>query len=418
MSIKQKNHSVARTQATHGKRRAANTRSLKIVELVPYFYPAWAYGGPAKLVYDISRYLSDTGNQVHVLTSDSYDRSSRMPVEKRLTNTSNLVVSYYSNLVNSLAYKFNAFITLGMWLPAVMAVLWADVVHLHDFYTLQHIWIGMLCRLFHKPFVLSVHGCLETKRMETRSLIKRVILFVYGKQLLKTASKLIATSENEVEAYRSYGIGKNKIVLMGHGIVPQEFETDVSKAQARKELGIGANKIVITYLGRIHAIKGLDLLVSAIDLLKDRKDLHFVIAGSDDGYLPTLVQEIKKRRLGKSITRIGTCFGEQKARLFKASDIFVYPSYSEGFSLGILEAAASGLPLVLTQGCHFPQAAKSGAGITVVPDSKELAAAIMKFAKSKNLRDTSAKKARQLIASHYSMDHIGKMLYKTYLSVV
>lgn len=340
-----------------------------------------------------------------------------MPENKKLTDIPNLRVSYFHNLVNSLAYKINAFVTPGMFLPAVDAVRWADVVHLHDFYTPQHIWIGLLCRVFRKPFILSVHGCLEQQRMQARSFMKRAILVLYGKQLLLTASKLIATSENEAAAYRSYGVKSDKIFFLGHGISSAEFHSQLTKIEARRKLKLPSGKIIVTYLGRIHAIKGLDLLVTAIDDLKST-GIHFVIAGSNDGYLPQLLTDIASRRLSKIVTRMGTCFGVEKANLFKASDIFVYPSYSEGFSLGILEAAASGLPLVLTKGCHFEEAAKVGAAIVVPADHKKLADAIMKFARNKALRDSSAKHAKDLVSSKYSMDAIGKQLSVMYSQVI
>lgn len=171
--------------------------------------------------------------------------------------------------------------------------------------------------------------------------------------------------------------------------------------------------IVITYLGRIHKIKGLDLLVPA---LKKVTGAHFVIAGSDDGYLPSLKKLIKKYRVEKKVTLLPATHGENKRLLFKASDIFVYPSYSEGFSLGILEAAAVGLPLILTEGCHFPEASKAGAAITVMGNSQQLGMALQKVTHSPSLRKKMGYQAKALIQKKYSMPAIGKQLLKVYQS--
>lgn len=386
---------------------------MKIIQMVPYFYPAWAYGGPAKLVYDTSCYFASQGHEVVVLTSDSYDREHRMPENKKVNGISHLKVRYFKNFHNTLAYVYNIFFTPAMFLSAILEVKNADIVHLHDFYTPQHAWLGLLCWIFHTPYILSVHGCLEEKRMQQRSLFKQLCLVTFGNKLLRGASAVMATSDNEIRAYKAYGVQSERIQRLGHGVSPEEFMTQKSKKYCRKRLGLPESGVVATFLGRIHAIKGLDLLVQAVDKLRDKK-IRFVIAGSDDGYLATLKEDIKKRRLQDSITLIGTCFGEQKAQLFKASDMFVYPSYSEGFSLGILEAAAAGLPLLITEGCHFSQVQSEHAGMVIKSDASALAAAIMKLANNTQERVQFGKHAKLLVERRYSMDAIGKKLLRIY----
>ncbi len=386
---------------------------MRITQVVPYFYPAWAYGGPAKLVYDLARYLGSQGHQVLVLTSDSYDEKKRMPEELRIARTENLQIRYYRNIQNTLAYRFNIFFTPGFYVPAVRAILHSDVVHIHDFYTPQNTWVSFLCWLFNKPLLISVHGCLEPKRLEQRSLFKRFYLKIVGSWMLKKASMLIATSDNELEAYASQGITKNRIYRMGHGVDTDEYKPRLGKKSARKQLGVPLDKTIISYLGRVHSIKGLDLLVAAVDLLKE-KQIHVIIAGSDDGYKTQLIADIRSRKLESMITLMDTCFGQEKELLFAATDLFVYPSYSEGFSLGILEAAASGLPLLISTGCHFPEAEKEKAGSVVEPNPQAFAEAITQLISKPGLLSKMGKRARLLILQHYSFEVAYKKLEKLY----
>lgn len=390
---------------------------MKILQLVPYFYPAWAYGGPAKLVYDTSMYFSTHGDRVTVYTSDSFDRDHRMPQEKRLQPTANFQVHYFRNINNRLAYIYNIFFTPGLYVKAIFDLPHIDVIHIHDFYTLQNVWVGLLARLYHKQYILSVHGCLEEKRVAQRSTFKKLFLQFFGMSLLHHATKVIATSQNEVEAYIAYGVKKRRIVLLGHGVDPAEFTTTLSAKVCKKQLGFRETQTVVTYLGRIHKIKGINLLVDAIEKVSDT-NIRFVIAGSDDGYLPELKRLIHEKKLEKRITLLGTCFGEQKARLFKATDIFVYPSYSEGFSLGILEAAAAGLPLVITTGCHFEEVGKSHAGIVVEPSGNAIFLAIMKLAMHPAIRKNYAANAQALVESRYSTAKIGTTLRHIYASAL
>lgn len=388
---------------------------MRVLQIVPYFYPAWAYGGPAKLVYDTSFFFASQGHQVTVYTSDSYDAHRRMPKKKRI-ETQNVVIRYFRNIHNTLAYKFNIFFTPGLYVLAIREIPTFDVVHIHDFYTPQNFWVALLAKMYNVPYVMSVHGCLEDKRLVQRSIFKKIYLLMFGNWMLQNAAMAIATSTNEYQAYQQFGVNKKRIFLLGHGVDKQEFITSLSKQASRKKLGLKQNKMVITFLGRIHRIKGLDLFTKAIALMKD-SSVQFVIAGSDDGFLPELKRLIKQYKLENSVKLLGTCFGEAKARLFKATDIFVYPSYSEGFSLGILEALAAGLPLVITTGCHFELVKKEGAGLIVEPNEKAIAAALESLVNSGTKRATMARKAVKLIDKHYSMKKIGNDLLSLYKKV-
>lgn len=385
---------------------------MRILQVVPYFFPAWAYGGPAKLVYDTSVFFADQNNQVTVYTSDAYDSERRMPRNKRI-NHKNITVHYFKNFHNALTYTYNIFFTPDTYISALVELKKFDVIHIHDFYTLQNAWIAFLAKLYNVPFILSVHGCLEEKRLAQRSLFKKWYLWLFGNWMLKNATKVVATSDNEVLAYQQHGVETSHIYRLGHGVNKEEFVTKLSKTASRKELKLPLSKVIITFLGRIHQIKGLDILVKAISHLK-LKHVHFVIAGSDDGYLSELMRLIKQLKLKEQITILGTIFGETKAQLFKATDIFVYPSYSEGFSLGILEALTAGLPLVITTGCHFELVAEEKAGLIVSPDDKQLAAALYTVATDESLRKSMSARAVKLIENYFSMAKIGHDLLDLY----
>ena len=390
---------------------------MNILQLVPYFYPAWAYGGPAKLVYDTSEYFATHGDRVTVYTSDAYDRHDRMPADKRIPQTPNFRVRYFRHINNASAYIYNIFFTPGLYLSALFEISRFDVIHLHDFYTPQNAWIGFLARVFHKPYILSVHGCLEEKRVAQRSIFKRIFLFFFGMSLLHHADRVIASSPNEAQAYLAYGVVKKRIVSLGHGVDPKEFKTSVTRTVCKKQFGVDPKHVVVTYLGRIHKIKGLDMLVDAVAMIKNTQ-ITFIIAGSDDGYLSELKKRIREKGLTKRITLLGTCYGEQKARLFRATDIFVYPSYSEGFSLGILEAAAAGLPLVITTGCHFEDVQTYQAGVIVQPSGNAISAGIMRLVSDPALRKKCGENAQRLIESRYSTEKIGSTLLNIYALVM
>lgn len=389
---------------------------MRLAQVVPYYYPAWAYGGPGILVHQMSHFFAKKKHHVTVLTSDAYTKTERLPNSKQ-SRARNPKVYYFANLHNQWAYVYNFFFTPQFFITVPRLLQKIDVVHIHDFYTFQNFWIGWWCRFFKVPYIVSVHGCLEPERLKQRSIIKQILLHLFGKTLLKKARAVIATSANEVTGYQSVGVAPSQIVSLGHGVNMAEFQTTTSKAQSRKHFGLPATKTIVTYLGRIHSIKGLNQLAKAIALTPDMS-LHFVIAGSDDGYLATLKQQLATLKIDNRVTLLGTCFGQDKARLFKASDVFIYPSYAEGFSLGILEAAVAGLPLILSTGCHFPEVATVKAGLVVKNTPAQLSTAITRLTHDQKLRQEFGRNAKALIKKKYSLEKVGQELLDLYESML
>jgi glycosyltransferase involved in cell wall biosynthesis len=388
---------------------------MKIVQVVPYFYPAWSYGGPAKLVYDTSSELTRQGHDVTVYTSDAFDATSRMPEDKKI---SDFHVRYFRNLSNWLAFHVNAYFPTALFLRAPFELKNFDIIHIHDFYTAANIWVTWWARWYHIPYVISVHGCLEVQRRQQKSILKNLFLKFFGASMLSHASMLVATSDNEETAYKTFGIPKKKIARIGHGVNRAEFETIKTSEYCRKQFKIPQNSVVYTFVGRLHPIKGLDLLIEAFAGL-NTKNAFLVIAGSDEGFLSTIKKIIRERKITKRVLLLGPTTGETKARLFKASDVFVYPSRSEGFSLGILEAASIGLPLLITTACHFDEVGRRRAGIVVDVAVSSIRGGLSQMnAYSGKERVAIGVRAAALIAQKYSTEAIGDQLVQLYIKML
>jgi glycosyltransferase involved in cell wall biosynthesis len=385
---------------------------VKILQVVPYFYPAWSYGGPAKLVHDLSQSLAKEGHQVTVYTSDAYDQNSRMPLKLRIKPQANLKIFYFPSLNNTWAYYWHVFVTPLAWIRMWWELPLFDVVHLHDFFTLQNFFLAELCRFWHVPYVINPHGTLEVKTLQQKKSVKTIIMKLVGLRLLKNASIVVASSDQEVKNFADLGVDDNKIKLIGHGIDLDELKSNLSTTQARQQFEIPQNKVVITFLGRLNQLKGLDMLLQVIEKTR-ALSVHYVIAGSDSGYQATIEKWLANKKYS-NVTLLGVCAGATKANLFKASDIFIYPSYSEGFSLGILEAAGAGLPLIITQGCHFAHVAEVEAGLVTETSVEGLTEAVRKMVGHPELIKSKGKNAQGMIKKEFSAQKITQELLEIY----
>jgi len=167
------------------------------------------------------------------------------------------------------------------------------------------------------------------------------------------------------------------------------------------------------FLGRVHKVKGLDMLIPAFaNLCKDYPEWKLVIAGPDENdHKKTLVELTKKYKIENKINFVGEVLGKKKEELFVSSDLFVLPSYSEALSVAAIEALRYSLPLLITKTCNFPEVVQSGAGIEVMPSHDDIQVGLEQLMKlSVKQRNEMGGRGFQLFKEKYSMEVIAKQL--------
>ncbi|MGB9623131.1 MAG: glycosyltransferase, partial [Candidatus Bathyarchaeia archaeon] len=257
---------------------------LRILQVVPYFPPAYAFGGPVKVAYQISRELAKRGHKVTVYTTDAKDFNSRL--ETCFNETVHGVrVYYFRNISLMLVRKLKLFVTPKLIPVAKETLKEFDLVHLHEYYTFQNAIIRGPAKKQGIPYVLQAHGSLPKVGSWRR--LKQLYDVFFGYRILRGASKVIALSNVEAEQYRSMGIPEEKIAIIPNGIDLSEYANLPPKGSFRKKFNIPDDRKIILYLGRVHKIKGIDFLIRAYAHLRNEmkfKDAILVIAGPDDGY--------------------------------------------------------------------------------------------------------------------------------------
>lgn len=140
------------------------------------------------------------------------------------------------------------------------------------------------------------------------------------------------------------GLNHDKIRVYPRGIDIQRFHPDKRSEFWQSEYGLGKNSMKILYVGRISKEKNLDVLIRAFQQLHlQGKKIDLIIVG-DGPYK----QEMASLLSGSSAIFTGELTGETLARAYASSDLFVFPSATDTFGNVILEAQASGLPVVVS----------------------------------------------------------------------
>ena len=145
----------------------------------------------------------------------------------------------------------------------------------------------------------------------------------------------------------------------------------------------------LIYVGRLEKVKGLDMLLAAMEILKaENQDIRLTIVG-DGGLRSWLESELESRGLSDRIALAGQVpFGQELFNLYRSADVMVLPSYSEGLPLVLIEAMANSLPVVATAVGGIPEIVEHEKNGLLVPPGNpgEFAVAIRRLAVSRELR--------------------------------
>ena len=275
--------------------------------------------------------------------------------------------------------------------------------------------------------IITAHSCVRGayEKLKRNNLfidaIRRVRPFVafgldvekliYAKRKYK---KIIAVSEGvKNELIRYYRLPNEDIVVIPNGVDLEEFKPDLEKRRKiREKHGIEENEIVLMFSGHEFKRKGLEYIIRALPDVKEYVKLLVVGKDNQNPY-----KELASK-LGVLDKIIFAGFVPDISEYYAASDIFVFPTAYEAFSLATLEAVASGLPILATKVNGTEELIKEGYnGFFIKREPKDIAEKINISVEDENLRKQMSRNARKT-AEKYSWDEVAKRTLKVYEEVV
>lgn len=375
---------------------------MKILQVLSFFSPV--HGGSAEAPYHLSKELAKRGHEVTIYTSD-YKISQEYI--NSVTETGVKVCSFKTWLG-----RFNPRVTPGIIKSAKEQVKYFDIVHMHNYRTFQNIAVHHYAKKYNVPYVLQARGDVPYANIKIR--MKKIFDILFGYAILKDASKLIALTEREVEDYKKVGVDDKKIEIVPNGIDLSGYDNLPKRGEFRLKYGIRDDEKIILYLGRIHKIKGINLLVNAFaDLIKELEDVKLVIAGPDDGFLSTLKRQIGDLNVGDKILLTGPLYERDKLKAYVDADVYVLPSVYETFPNTVLEAWACGTPVVVTDRCGIADIV-SKVGYVVEYDKDQLREAIFKVLSDEELSRRFGEKGKKLVHELFNLSKVVEQIEEVY----
>jgi len=385
---------------------------MKILLVIPAL--GQVYGGPSKIALELADALSQQATHVDLVTTNANGNTNLdVPLQTWLP-TQSYRIQYFPHLGLG-DYKISG--SLTQWL--FRHIKDYDLVHTIAVFSYPIAVTHWLCQRHNIPYIMNPQGMLEPWALGYKAWKKRLFYILSEKEALQNASALHMLSSSEAQRIEPLQL-KTPIVIVPNGLHCQDYETLPAPDHFYRQFPETQGKTLLLFLGRIDPKKGLDLLASAFASVHQLfPKTHLIVAGQDNiGFLPTAKNYFAQANYPDAVTFTGMLTGKLKYSALAAVNLYVAPSYSEGFSMSVLEAMASGLPCVITTGCNFPEAAHANAAKVVNIQADAIAQALIECLSDPLAAKSMGDRARQLVLNHYTWDRVAAQLIDVYSAIL
>lgn len=393
---------------------------MRILTIAAYYYPATIYGGPVQCIQSHNKAVAQLGHLVMTYTTNANGGDDlNIPICQPL-QVDGLPVTYFprwwfgrEKKPFSLFYSPDMRRALQRLQPGdfdliLIHAAWGDPARLAAYAAQKN----------NIPYIYYTHGAFTPIALKYKSWKKQIYYQLIEKAVLQGANGIIVNNKLEKIKLKDLGI-RSTIKSIAWGINLTSDTIHVIKHPKDLPPQIQTRPYIL-FIGRLHPIKGLDLLIDSFSKISAAfPEWMLVLAGPDEnGYKKSLENIIKKNQLENRVFFTGLVKGEQKNVLFSHADLCVLPSYSESFGMSALEAMAYGKPIVITSTVGLSEYGVDAAGRIVPLDPQALAEALREMLRDEELRRHCGANALRLAQTEFTWEAVAQKSLDFYREVM
>ena len=387
-------------------------------------YPPY-YGGMGNVVFQTASELTKLGHEVEVLTPDYYPSEEIKLVEERpeVVHEARVQekIDYATRLKPALQYGNAAYI------PQIQNELDRfDLVHLHyPFFGVANLVRKWKLRNPKKPLVVTYH--MDTRAPSWKGLFFKYYAKFWMPRILGTADKLLVSSFDYLkssDAARVYEENKKKWIELPFGVDISRFQPRDIPLDLSQDLNLDEDLPVLLFVGGMdsaHYFKGVPVLLQSLLFLKNNNTPVQAVLVGDGDLRSNFELRAKSFGLDNLVRFVGQVSNDDLPFYYNLADLFVLPSVNQGeaFGMVLLEAMASGTPVVASDLAGVRTVAKEG-GVVVPPNNPNALAEVIYgfFSKSDQDQAEWSFSVRRVVEEKYSWQVIIKKLDEIYQQLV
>ncbi len=378
-------------------------------------FPRFEGDFSGNFIFRYAQELSNIGTDIEVIAPDD-------PASLSLSENFSLVrfpyffprscqtLAYGSGIINSrsvLSWLQLPFLLINFFFAALRSTRKTQLVH--AFWSASGI-IALAVRKFKpRPVVITLWG--SDMLVAQIPILSKLII-----RILNTADAIVCEDNNLKSILVTRGLDSKKITLIRNGIDFQSFQPGDSK-ESKRSLGLKDDQPIMLSIGSLNKTKNHALLINTFaEIATSKNSWHLYIIGEGEQQ-QSLEKQIADLKLKEKVTLLGLLAPDSISQWLKAADIFVHPSQNEGTPNVLLEAMASGLPVVASKVGGIPELIQDNTeGLLFESGSKkELKEKLNRLIQNKQLQKVLAENAPKKISTHYdSWENQAKKLLALY----
>ena len=390
----------------------------KVCFISPEYWPLT--GGTGSYVYYLSNELLKNGYKIYVVTGSSQNQDIKVNTQ--------LDVSFLKIPKMPIVKSFMLAAASNRKLQSVRDTANVDITHPQlpltpNFAVPPNFGKSLVCTV-HSTWKGEAEAIRGEPYMRLNANEKFLVSFnrflrFYEEGMLHRARKIIAVSHfTKWELTNYYKIPADKIQVIHNGVDIRKFQPAADKRKVKAALGLNPDDLAIVSVGRLYARKGLFTLIESMPaVIKRFPNAKFIISGkgqSDE--MHKLNEHAERFGVKSNIAFTGYTPDKELPNLYQAADIFAFSTFYEHHPFAVLEALATGLPVVTTTVGGIPETIDSGKNGLLVPpfNSKRFSEAILYFLEHQAEAKEMGAKARQTVEQQLDWQIVVKNAMKVY----
>lgn len=301
-----------------------------------------------------------------------------------------------------------------------------DLLHLHGMWSPPNLQLAAAARRRGIPYIVTIHGMLDTWCLRKSRLRKKVFLAVGGSKWLDRAACIVSTAQGEVDQTRQH-YPRTPVEIIPAPMDLSAYATLPGPTPAEEAFGpsgtgdLASDRPNVLFLSRVHPKKGLEILIESVRLLRDRgRPVRLLVAGGPPGPYKDRMEALAVRHdVADDVRFLGSVTGDLKRSLFQRADLFALATHQENFGIVFTESLACETPVLTTKGVDiWPELESSGGAVIADRTTEAFADAIDGVVADAGKAAAMGISGRSWVMDYLDVDTITRRFLEVYRQVI